>query len=241
MFIFVEGDPVNIGLGSEEILEEVVIETDLSFTAAIKMLASRTKQLEPTVTVFTNFFSVGCRKLMDCQKRGLERLAMGDNAIEVINKERRTTRYLLTMKAANVRNSKGVLRGMLSDYVGHGIGNLSVGNTLIIGDSPGPNSHGYNTPFVGTGSGLWLLRQMEAAEIDESNLYWINAYDGFGREMSNDFMVNLRPSRIITLGNEAKRWASTRSTFHPVTNLQHPQYWLRFRSKEEYPLLQLLK
>jgi hypothetical protein len=241
MFIFVEGSSLSFDLGHDVVQERIEITYELTFIAAIKMLASRTKQKHPVVTIFTNFFSVGCHKLEPCHLRGLERIAMGDNAIEVINKEKRTTRFLLTMKGSKIREHVGTLRNIARDYVGHGIGNLSVGNTLIVGESPGPNSHGYNTPFVGTGSGLWLLRQLEDADVDESRIYWVNAYDRYGKEMSNDFMVNLQPSRIITLGNEAKKWAGPRSSSHILNNLPHPQYWLRFRSKEEYPLLKLLK
>lgn len=241
MFIFVEGGELNVDLNLEIPQEYIFVNMDLTFSGAIRMLASRTKKSIPSVTIFTNFFSVGCRKLTPSHMRGLERLAMSDTAIEIINKEKRSTRFLLTIKALAVQKSIGLLHTMIDDYVGHGIGNLSVGNTLIIGESPGPNANGFNIPFVGTGCGLWLSRQLDLAHVDERNLYWINALDEFNKEVSNDFMVYLRPSQIITLGVEAKQWALKYSVIHPITNIHHPQYWLRFRSKEEYPLLQLLK
>lgn len=241
MFMFVEGDPLYFSLGNNIEIVQIKVTTKLSFNSAIKLLAMHSKSLHPTMVIFYNYFSTGCKDLTGAQRRGLERIALGDNAIEIINSPVRQTRFMNTMPGSSVRNCVGVLREMMHDKTSFGIGNFSRGNILLVGESPGPGSQGFNTPFVGSGSGQWLTRLLEEAEIDENDLYWINAYDGYGHPASQEFISALEPSKIIVLGGEARKWAAPLQKSYNVIHVHHPQYWLRFKGGEEYPLLNLLR
>lgn len=241
MFMFVEGGPLNFDLGNNIETIEINVTTKLSYNAAIKLLAMYSKYLTPRMVILYNYFTIGCKDLSSAQRRGLERLALGDNSIEIINSEVRQTRFMNTMPASSVRTSVGVLRAMMTDIISFGIGNFGRGNILLVGESPGPGSQGFNTPFVGSGSGQWLTRKLEEAEIDETKLYWINAFDGYGVPASQEFIRTLKPSKIILLGGEARQWAAPLQKEYKVEHLHHPQYWLRFKANEEYPLMKLLK
>jgi len=241
MFMFIEGGRLNFDLGGKTETLEINVTTKLSYNAAIKLLAMYSKSPTPRMIILYNYFTIGCANLTSAQRRGLERLALGDNAIEIINSEVRQTRFMNTMSAASVRNNVGILRAMMLDIVGFGIGNFNFGNILIVGESPGPGSQGFNTPFVGSGSGQWLTRKLEEAEIDENRLYWINAYDGYGQPASHEFVRSLKPSKIIALGSEARKWAAPLQKEFNVEHVHHPQYWLRFKANEEYPLIEMLK
>jgi hypothetical protein len=241
MFMFIEGGPLNFDLGNNIETIEINVTTSLSYNAAIKLLAMYSKSLTPRMVILYNYFTIGCTKFTSAQRRGLERLALGDNAIEIINSEVRQTRFMNTMPASSIRTSVGILRAMMADLISFGIGNFSQGNILIVGESPGPGSQGFNTPFVGSGSGQWLSKQLEAADIDETKLYWINAFDGYGVPASQEFIRTLKPSKIILLGGEARQWAAPLQKDYKVEHIHHPQYWLRFKANEEYPLMKLLK
>jgi hypothetical protein len=243
MFIFVEGyDYFKFDLGPDIQQIWIEINEELSFLGAVHLMALHSKPIEPRAIIFSNFFTKGCKKLLLAQRRGLERIALGDNAIEIVNGSNTPkTRYLLTAQGPNIQRQIGMIRAITFDKQSFGIGNFSQGNTLIVGEAPGPDSFGFNTPFVGSGSGIWLLRQMEAIEIDETLLYWINAKNHKGKEAEQDFLEFLRPKRIITLGMQAKRWASNLEKDFRVVNLYHPAYWRRFQSALKYPLLDFLK
>lgn len=241
MFMFIEGDPLDFDLGDKVEVIEINVTTKLSYNAAIKMLAMYSKSVTPRMVILYNYFSIGCANLTSAQRRGLERLALGDNAIEVINTKERQTRFMNVMLASSVENSVDIISAMMQDLVCFGIGNFNSGNILIVGESPGPGSQGFNTPFVGSGSGQWLTRKLEEADVDETRLYWINAYDGYGVPASPEFIHTLKPSKIVVLGAEARKWASVVSPEYEIIHVHHPQYWLRFRSNEEYPLTNLLK
>lgn len=243
MFIFVEGfDKLNFDLGSDIQQVRIDIENDITFSNAVQLLALYSKPLDPRAVILFNFFTKGCKKLLPAQRRGLERIALGDNAIEICQDLRlKKTRFLLAISASNLQKQLGTLRAFTFDKTSFGIGNFSQGNILIVGEEPGPDSFGFDTPFVGSGSGIWLLRQLEANEIDENELYWINARNAAGVEAEQDFVDFLKPRKIITLGTSARMWATDLINEFKVIPIYHPQYWRRFKSKEEYPLIPLLK
>lgn len=130
---------------------------------------------------------------------------------------------------------------------------------LLVGDKPGnaaPIEPGYHhTPFhsMKNCSG-YLNILLDEYGIDERELIWINAisnrsvenpnhYLGAEKylveryEMGIDIVSRLNPRAIIALGNLASRWLRD----IPHEKQPHPQYWTRFHSKKEYPLLPLLK
>lgn len=243
MFIFVEGfDKLNFDLGSDIQQVRLNIDTDITFSSAVQLLALYAKPLDPRAVILFNFFTKGCRKLLPAQRRGLERIALGDNAIEICRELGvRKTRFLLAISAGQLQKQLGTLRAFTFDKTSFGIGNFSQGNILLVGEQPGPDSFGFDTPFVGSGSGIWLLRQLESNNIDENELYWINAKNAAGVEAEQDFVDFLKPRKIITLGTTARVWAKELSTEFKVITVYHPQYWRRFKAKEAYPLIPLLK
>jgi hypothetical protein len=242
MFVFQEGDLfTRIQFDRDIRSENLVFQEPMTFKDAILTLASRLREPN-TVFIFWNFFSKACANLESYEKRGLERMALGVNAIE-FHKGERLTRFLVGVAVNELRieSIASMIQAMLTDKVSYGIGNFRQGNTLLVGDTPGNKAMGYNTPFVGSGSGLWLLKQLEAAGIPEDKYYWINAKDNFGIEADKQILTDLKPRKIIAMGNEAAKWAdSLRNRYH-VLGVPHPQFWLRFRSAQEYPLLKLLK
>ncbi len=190
-----------------------------------------------------NLFSTGCKNLYSWQVRGLERIALRRDPIEI--HQLRGSRFFRHREFDDPKNGNTNLHP--EDYgdnytqIDFGIGLFKKGNILIVGDRPGPDSKGENIPFVGTGCGSWLLKNMEKSEIDERKLYWINAKDNFGVVAPKDFLSLLQPSKIICLGSEAAKWAIDISDEYEIITVPHPQYWRRFKNNERYPLLDLLK
>lgn len=137
----------------------------------------------------------------------------------------------------------GVRRALLRIFLGKsdksanfgpGIGCFHEGNTLIVAEQAADLDKNY--PLAGGGGcSLWLNRQLT---IFEHDFYWINAKNSSGWEDAS-FLSSLKPGRIIALGNVAKQWCENNNLKYEHT--YHPQYWKRFRSKERYPLLDMLK
>ncbi len=92
-------------------------------------------------------------------------------------------------------------------------------------------------PFAQTrnGCGAWFAERLEALGVREHDLYWVNAYDAHERYTPAGFIDELRPQRVIALGNEAETWCqSNRVT---CTAIHHPQYWKRFHANEPWAAL----
>jgi hypothetical protein len=243
MFIFIEGESVfDLNPGDQDDIEyrNFQITFPLSFDEAISLLASNSKTFHRCITTFTNFFTIGCIELSDAQHRGLERIAMGDNAIELVDQPNVQTRFMEHIQVELLDKNLNLIDAIEKRPISFGIGDFEKGNILIVGDTPGPDANGFNVPFVGSGSGLWLLQKMEQADIDEKNLYWINAYDDFGGHANPEFLNELKPSRIIALGKRALCWCDEHATNHIVESTYHPQYWRRFKNGQEYPLIKML-
>ena len=121
-------------------------------------------------------------------------------------------------------------------------------SVLLIGDRPNTKSHEdgiHQVPFVafnGVGCSEWLTNQLDLFGISEELLYWVNAYDHNGIPTHGDFLNDLDPTKIITLGARAQAWFNDigRGGVEPV-NVPHPQYHKRFYSKHPYPLIEELK
>jgi hypothetical protein len=110
---------------------------------------------------------------------------------------------------------------------------------LIVGEQYNVRARpqGPHIPFVGTGrNGFWLAHQLELLGIPESELAWVNAVQPDGRRTEFDlgaFNFDL----AITLGATAKNWVYFQRTIKNWLAFPHPAFWTRFKSKEQYPLL----
>jgi len=138
--------------------------------------------------------------------------------------------------------------------LGPGVGAFYPGVRLIVGDQVGLGNVGellplssegpaVEAPFVSfarQGCSAWLAERLEAAEVPERCLYWVNSRQQGGRQTSPDFLSQLRPSQVLALGSAASEWCHAAGLQSYVT-AQHPQYWKRFHHHEPYPLLSLLR
>lgn len=119
---------------------------------------------------------------------------------------------------------------------------------VIIGDTPGPgrptDPHYHHTPFYSTKhSSFWLNRQLVEAGIDESTLLWFNAQLADGSMLDGvhiQDVMRLEP-KFICLGGNAEKWFRSVAPTSEYVKIYHPQYAKRFRSKEEYELIAILK
>ena len=134
------------------------------------------------------------------------------------------------------------LRARLNDKYPIGTGNFKEGNVLIIAEEHNhPDIYTMNRPFNSTKhcSG-WLNKKLDEENIDEHHLFWVNSRMGGGNEIDlQDLIDKLKPSLIVTLGGVASNHCKKLGLAH--TKVYHPQYWKRFRSKERYPLFDILK
>lgn len=127
--------------------------------------------------------------------------------------------------------------------MGPGVGNWNPSKSiLIIGEKPGnglPMTKRDYAFLCSRGSSGWLCKQLDESGVKESDLYWCNAQDRNGNYTDLSFISELDPPYIITLGKIAFNACSNRNI--KVLDVPHPQYWKRFKSKEEYPLVSILK
>ncbi len=124
---------------------------------------------------------------------------------------------------------------------------------ILVGDRPGPGAlklpaNHHHTPFYSTkNSSLWLNRNLVEAGVDESKLFWINAYDVHGKPAHGSHLSMWKSvSHVFLLGGNAVKWYMKEAQhlvpiFVEVEHFFHPQAWKRFKSKEEYPLIPALK
>lgn len=131
------------------------------------------------------------------------------------------------------------------ENLGPGIGAWRPGQVaLIVGERPGGFGGRWHLPFVSLtegGCSAWLANQLEAADIAEHDLYWINAYDGpeeRGAACSSDWVDALQPKLIVALGEGAGGWCVKRNLGH--VQVSHPQHHKRFKHRQAYPLIKEL-
>ncbi len=134
-----------------------------------------------------------------------------------------------------------VVRPKVND--GPGIGRWAPGEvTLLVGDRM--NSHGgdLDLPFISFNRGgcsAWLAEALEATEVPERDLYWVNARGLDGVAIKAEFVGMLKPKQVIALGAAARTWCATNRVLHAT--VPHPQFWKRSKSTAPYPLLGLLQ
>ena len=120
-------------------------------------------------------------------------------------------------------------------------GHFGTNDVVLVGESPGGVSPLQKTyPFCGlNGSSRWINNLLDSEKISEADLFWVNAYDGYGGSNDPLLVKNCLAATVIALGNKASEWCDENGVEHLKT--YHPQYWKRFRSTERYPLLDLIK
>ena len=128
----------------------------------------------------------------------------------------------------------------------HNILVRSTGNwnakVVIVGEDFGEHKNNdalYQHPFGslnGTGCSLWLSDQLQDANISEQSLLWVNA-DELARVP--DFLEWHAGKKFISLGDKATCVLQDHGlSYYPAP---HPQYWKRFKSGFQYPLIKILK
>jgi hypothetical protein len=126
--------------------------------------------------------------------------------------------------------------------------------TVLIADKPGPGrpkipglNHDpafHHTPFCGySHSSLWLNQQLVQAGVDEEKLLWFNAEMADGSPLDPVHVLDLVPRnpRFIALGNNAVRWIEKHTPLRQYIKVHHPQFAKRFKSKEPYELIDILR
>lgn len=129
---------------------------------------------------------------------------------------------------------------------GPGVGAFRQGVTLIVGEQCSDSSDPLAFPFIGRGGcSEWLAEQLEEADVDEKNLYWINAVQNDGGQTNNTFVSRLKPARIFALGGVAGDWVRGIPQSYPnaveLRQFNHPQHHKRFKHHEPYDLIEALK
>lgn len=122
-----------------------------------------------------------------------------------------------------------------------GVGAYVKGNILIIGEQASdPTNAPEQEPFCSSkGCSGWLNKLLQAEGIPEEKLFWVNALYNDGTLVDLLALVEqLEPSAVVALGNVAKKSCADHGV--QFFSAYHPQYWKRFRSKNRYPLLDLL-
>ncbi len=115
---------------------------------------------------------------------------------------------------------------------------------ILIGDRPGPgapkNTGYHHTPFYSTNnSSFWLNFGLLSRDIAESSLLWINSHMHDGQPFNVSLLKDYTASAtVVALGENAAKWAVKNGVRH--YKVPHPQFWKRFKSKEVYPLFELM-
>ena len=138
-------------------------------------------------------------------------------------------RYLKRIALAEITNAP------------YGVGSFTEGVTLLIGEQASdPENAPEQQPFCSDqGCSGWLNKLLEIEDVPEESLFWVNALNNDSSKINlNQLVKELKPKKIIALGNVASTLCSEQGIV--AEKCSHPQYWKRFRSKERYPLLDLL-
>lgn len=123
-----------------------------------------------------------------------------------------------------------------------GAGNYVPGvKVFLVGERTShPEKNKHHAPFCSTKAcSGWLNKLLCEANIDERDLFWVNALDNDGTPVDLGSMHSyLKPVHAFALGKTAERQLAVYNIAY--TAFTHPQYWKRFRSKEPYPLINAL-
>jgi len=119
---------------------------------------------------------------------------------------------------------------------------------VILGDKPGPgrptDPGWHHTPFYSTRqSSLWLNRLLVDCGIDEHDLLWFNVEHANGKPLDPIHLRDLERFRptFICLGGQAEMWMRRNAPTSRYEKVFHPQFVRRFKSREPYELIDLIK
>jgi hypothetical protein len=124
-----------------------------------------------------------------------------------------------------------------------GVGAFFRGNVLLIGEQAARLNE--NTPEQQAfcdhrGCSGWINALLEKEGFPESKLFWLNAlFNNGDRVHLSSFVKLMEPVKVIALGKVATQSCIDQQVEHIST--YHPQYWKRFKSRQRYPLLDILK
>lgn len=123
-----------------------------------------------------------------------------------------------------------------------GAGAFLEGNVMIVGEQDSdPTASRLQRPFcTDKGCTGWLNKLLDAENVPEEKLFWVNALHNDDSEANvNHLVAFMKPSAVLALGGIAQRICKDQGIeFEPF---YHPQYWKRFKSKYPYALLERLK
>jgi thymidylate kinase len=97
------------------------------------------------------------------------------------------------------------------------------------------NDAWYQWPFAsfsGEGCSQWLADQLDAVDVGEDQVLWLNA------DQDLSVLHNLNPERVVALGNKA--YEQLYRLKITAATVPHPQAFKRFNAKQRYPLLDLI-
>jgi hypothetical protein len=124
-----------------------------------------------------------------------------------------------------------------------GAGNYVPGvKAFLVGEQTShPEKNKHHAPFCSTKAcSGWLNKLLCEANIDEKDLFWVNALDNDGTPVDLGSMhAHLKPGKVFALGKVAERQLAVYNVTY--TAFAHPQYWKRFKSKQPYPLIDELR
>lgn len=196
------------------------------------------------------------RRLTVAHVRVLERLALtrrtvqvvrlSDDMAEVAVDPRLPTVYShMTSVSWQTQREIDCVRPLANG--GPGVGNWRPGAVVLLVGEGTNNRTRRGQLFLGpfcdvspNGCSAWLAQQLETSDIDEQELYWVNARRQDGTAESADFVQHLQPTRVVAMGKVAKDWV-IRAGVSRADWIDHPQHWRRFHHQEPYPLLSLLR
>lgn len=118
-------------------------------------------------------------------------------------------------------------------------GNLSPRSIVLVGESFAErkdNDPFYQWPFASfsnEGCSRWLTDQLDAADIHESGLFWVNA------DQDLSILTSFLKQPAIALGADA--FARLNKANVEAYHVNHPQHHKRFGGREPYGLVQTLK
>ena len=123
-----------------------------------------------------------------------------------------------------------------------GVGAFKSGNILLVGEQASDPSNAPEQQAFCSDKGCsgWLNRLLEAENIPEEKLFWVNAKNNDNSPLDlGKLVAALKPSAVLALGMIAQCYCSAYNIDY--TSFKHPQYWKRFKSKDPYPLISYLK
>lgn len=132
---------------------------------------------------------------------------------------------------------------------GPGIGNWG-GSVLVLAWSRGQfrgedRRPQPNWPFVSsgnTGVAAWLSKELDAAQIPETSLYWMNTCswkDGVRVDEPSAAILSRPWEAVVALGHDAADWAGSVG-LHVDQVVKHPTFWWRDNPGTTYPLIEFL-